>query len=168
MESLDAVSSGQTHEKPKPKVLFLCTGNTCRSQMAEGFVRGLYPNLIEARSAGIDPGTIDAKAVHVMAEIGFDISGQRSKSIESLGDLAFDLVITLCDHANETCPFFPGSVRRLHQGFEDPPKLAANETDEEKVLCMYRRVRDEIRSFVERLPGILQEHGMMAPPSARS
>lgn len=165
MATNDLVIRDNTQEMRKPNVLFLCTGNTCRSQMAEGFARQLFPDRIQAYSAGVNPGKIDAKAVRVMAEIGIDISGQQPKSIDSLGAVPFDVVITLCDHANETCPYFPGKVLRLHQGFADPPQLAANETDEEAVLRMYRRVRDEIRSFVESLPKILHEHGLSAPPS---
>ncbi|WP_051328248.1 arsenate reductase ArsC [Desulfatirhabdium butyrativorans] len=168
MATADSVFSDKINETHKPKVLFLCTGNTCRSQMAEGFARQLCQDRLQAYSAGVNPGTIDAKAVQVMAEIGIDISGQRPKSIDSLGALSFDAVITLCDHANETCPYFPGKVLRLHQGFADPPQLAANETDVESVLRIYRKVRDEIRSFVERLPETLHEHGLMTPPSAGS
>ena len=139
----------------KMNVLFLCNGNTCRSQMAEGFARKMCSDSLQAYSAGVDPGTLDARAVQVMAEIGIDISGQRPKSIESLGTIPFDVVITLCDHANETCPYFPGKVLRLHQGFDDPPKMAAKETKEEAVLDVYRKVRDEIRSFVATLPQTL-------------
>jgi arsenate reductase len=160
MATAGSVSSDKTHETHNPNVLFLCTGNTCRSQMAEGFARRLCQDRLQAYSAGVNPGTIDAKAVQVMAEIGIDISGQQPKSIDSLGDVSFDVVITLCDHANETCPYFPGKVLRLHQGFADPPQLAANETDEEAVLRIYRKVRDEIRSFVESLPEILHGHGL--------
>ncbi|MEW6258945.1 MAG: arsenate reductase ArsC [Thermodesulfobacteriota bacterium] len=144
----------------KVNVLFLCTGNTCRSQMAEGFARKLWSDRLQAYSAGVDPGKLDAKAVQVMAEVGVDISVQRPKSIDSLGGIPFDVVITLCDHANETCPYFPGKVIRLHQGFDDPPKMAAGAAKEESVLNVYRKVRDEIRSFVAALPRLLQEHGL--------
>lgn len=136
-------------------VLFLCTGNTCRSQMAEGFARKMCSASLQAYSAGVDPGMLDARAVQVMAEVGIDISDQRPKSIDSLAMIHFDVVITLCDHANETCPYFPGKVVRLHRGFDDPPRLAAKETKEEAVLEIYRKVRDEIRSFVAALPQIL-------------
>lgn len=139
----------------KMNVLFLCTGNTCRSQMAEGFARTMCSESLQAYSAGVDPGTLDARAVRVMAEVGIDISDQRPKSIDSLGTIPFDVVITLCDHANETCPYFPGKVLRLHRGFDDPPKMAAKETKEEAVLDVYRKVRDEIRSFVATLPQTL-------------
>lgn len=100
-----------------------------------------------------------------MAEIGIDISEQRPKSIDSLGAIPFDVVITLCDHANETCPYFPGKVLRLHRGFDDPPRMAAEEAKEESILNAYRKVRDEIRSFVAALPDILQEHGLRPPSS---
>ncbi len=145
----------------KVNVLFLCTGNTCRSQMAEAFARKMGPHFLQAYSAGVDPGTLDTRAVQVMAEIGIDISGQRPKSIESLGNIAFDVVITLCDHANETCPYFPGKVLRLHRGFEDPPRMTAGETKEDVILDGYRKVRDEIRSFVANLPQLLQEKGVI-------
>ena len=141
----------------KLNILFLCTGNTCRSQMAEGLTRHLKSDLIEPYSAGVDPGTMNPRAVKSMAEIGIDISGSVPKSIESLGQITFDYVITLCDHANESCPLFPGKTKRLHWGFEDPPKLAENAATEEEAMGHYRRVRDEIRAFVEKLPTILTD-----------
>ncbi|MFH0997544.1 MAG: arsenate reductase ArsC [Pseudomonadota bacterium] len=136
----------------KLRILFLCTGNTCRSQMAEGLTRHLKSDVIEPYSAGVDPGAMNARAVRSMAEIGIDISGGFPKTIESLGHIAFDYVITLCDHANESCPLFPGKTKRLHWGFADPPKLAENAATEEEAMVHYRRVRNEIRSFVENLP----------------
>jgi arsenate reductase len=141
----------------KIKVLFLCGGNSCRSQMAEGFVRHLKGDLMEAYSAGVVAREVDPRAVQVMAEAGVDISGQRSKGIEELSPVEFDYVVTLCDQARESCPFFPGRARRLHAGFDDPPFLAAGATDEAAALKPYRRVRDEIRGFVERMPGILDQ-----------
>ncbi len=120
--------------------------------MAEGWARALKGDVIEAHSAGVEPKTVDPRAVRVMAEAGIDISGQRSKSIDDLAGLEFDYVVTLCDHAQETCPFFPGRVKRIHAPFEDPPKLAAGAATEEDALAHYRRVRDEVRRFVERLP----------------
>jgi arsenate reductase (thioredoxin) len=141
----------------KLKLLFLCTGNTCRSQMAEGLTRHLKSDLIDAYSAGIDPGVINTRAVKSMAEIGIDISGAIPKSIESLGHISFDYVITLCDHANESCPLFPGKTKKMHWGFEDPPKLAENAATEEEALGHYRRVRDEIRAIVEKLPNVLND-----------
>jgi arsenate reductase len=132
----------------KKKVLFLCTGNSCRSQMAEGWTRHLLSDQIEAASAGVIKHGVDPRAIKVMAEAGVDISGQESKAIDELPDQNFDAVITLCDAANESCPFFPGQVIRLHQGFDDPPLLTKGFKDEERVLQTYRRVRDEIRDFV--------------------
>ena len=136
----------------KKKVLFLCTGNSCRSQMAEGWARHLLSDQIEAASAGVIKHGVDPKAIKVMAEAGVDISGQESKTIDELPDQSFNAVITLCDAANESCPFFPGQVIRLHQGFDDPPSLARNAPDEEGALQIYRRVRDKIKEFVRKFP----------------
>ncbi len=140
------------------KILFLCTGNSCRSQMAEAWTRHLKADRIEAFSAGIAPRGVDPRAVRAMAEAGVDIAGQVSKDAASLGDVEFDYVITLCDNAHETCPFFPARTRRLHMGFDDPPKLAAGAATEDEAMVHYRRVRDEIRRFVETLPGSLEEN----------
>lgn len=141
----------------KLNILFLCTGNTCRSQMAEGLARHLKSDVIDAYSAGVDPGEMNLRAIKCMAEIGIDISDYKPKSIESLGEITFDVVITLCDHANESCPLFPGKTKKLHRGFEDPPKLAENAATEEEAMGHYRRIRDEIRAFVEKLPDILTD-----------
>jgi arsenate reductase len=141
----------------KKKVLFLCTGNACRSQMAEGWGRHLLQDQVEVSSAGIIKHGVDPKAIQVMAEAGVDISAQESKTIDELPDQSFDSVITLCDAANESCPFFPGQVIRLHQGFDDPPSLAKNAPDEEGALQIYRRVRDEIRDFVLNLPERIED-----------
>ncbi|HBI15874.1 MAG TPA: arsenate reductase [Desulfobulbaceae bacterium] len=130
----------------KTKILFLCTGNSCRSQMAEGWTRHLKGDVIEAYSAGIEKHGLNPLAVRVMAEAGVDISGQWSKNVDELPDRQFDYVVTLCGHANETCPYFPG--RKIHRGFDDPPQLAANAKSEEDALSHYRRVRDQIRDFV--------------------
>jgi arsenate reductase len=135
----------------KLKVLFLCTGNSCRSQMAEGWTRRLRGDAIEPFSAGIEPKPVDPRAVAVMAGAGVDFSERRSKHVDELKDVAFDYVVTVCDQANEQCPYFPGSVRRIHVGFDDPPKLAAGAASEEEALAHYRRVRDEIRAFVKTL-----------------
>ena len=133
------------------KLLFLCTGNSCRSQMAEGWTRMLKSDKIEAYSAGIEKHGLNPYAVKVMAEAGVDISTQKSKLIQELPDLNFDYVITVCGNAHKSCPFFPAASRVIHVGFDDPPHLAAScRTDEEKLDC-YRRVRDEIRLFVESL-----------------
>ena len=141
----------------KRRVLFLCTQNSCRSQVAEGWARALHSDSIEAFSAGTDPAEIDARAVQIMAEAGVDISLQRPKHVDTLTDINFDAVITVCDHANESCPVFPGRVRRLHAGFDDPPRLALAADSEEEVLECYRGVRDEIRRYVQSLPGYLKE-----------
>jgi len=141
----------------KLRVLFLCTGNSCRSQMAEGWARHLHGDLIDAYSAGVEPQELSARAVRVMAEAGVDISKQRAKHIRDLGRLNFDYVITVCDNARERCPFFAGGVKSMHMGFEDPPFLARNAKTEEEALTHYRRVRDEIRDFVQQLPEILEK-----------
>jgi len=138
---------------PKLKILFLCTGNSCRSQMAEGWARHLHGGAIDARSAGIAPHGLDPLAVRVMAEAGVDISGQRSKHIDELKDIVFDYVVTVCGHADEQCPVFPATTQRLHAGFDDPPRLARHAANDEERLAPYRRVRDEIRTFIaERCP----------------
>ena len=139
----------------KINVLFLCTGNACRSQMAEGWTRHLKGDLIEAYSAGIEVHGLNQLAVKVMAEAGVDISHHRSKLLNEVRNIPFDWVITVCDSANESCPVFPGKVQRYHVSFDDPPKLAKNAKTEEEALTHYRRVRDEIRQFVEKLPDVL-------------
>ena len=136
----------------KLKVLFLCTGNSCRSQMAEGWARHLKGDGIEAYSAGIQPHSLDPKAVKVMAEVGVDISGHRAKHVDKLRAIQFDCVVTVCDQAHESCPLFPGKTRVIHVGFDDPPKLAREARTEQEALNCYRRVRDEIKAFVETLP----------------
>jgi arsenate reductase len=144
-------------KKDNLKVLFLCAGNSCRSQMAEGWTRHLKGDTIEAYSAGIEKHGLDSRAVLVMAEAGVDISSHYSKTIDELGDLEFDYVITVCDEARESCPLFSGSARVIHVGFEDPPALAKNVADEEGKLAHYRRVRDEIKAFVDGLPDSLDD-----------
>ena len=126
--------------------------------MAEGWTRRLKSDVIEPYSAGIETHGLNPNAVKVMAEAGVDISGQRSKHVKDLPDIEFDYVITLCDHAAEHFPFFPGKARILHFGFDDPPKLAQNAKTEQEALNCYRRVRDEIRAFVEKLPEVLENH----------
>ena len=137
------------------KILFLCTGNSCRSQMAEGWTNKLQKDNFKAYSAGIAPKGVDPRAVKVMSEAGIDISGQTSKDIDSLGNMEFDYVVTLCDNANEACPFFPAKTKLMHRGFDDPPKLSEGVTNEEDALKHYRRVRDEIKAFVENIEGEL-------------
>ena len=139
----------------KLKILFLCTGNSCRSQMAQGWTRHFWSDSIEAYSAGIEARGINPRAVQVMKQAGVDISDQQSKHLDELKNIDFDYVITLCDHAAENCPVFPGKAKVVHVGFEDPPKLAKNARTEEEVLGCYRRVRDEIKRFVENLPNAL-------------
>jgi arsenate reductase len=134
------------------KVLFLCTGNSCRSQMAEGWARALQGGVIEPFSAGIEKHGLNPRAVKVMAEAGVDISGHSSKTLADLGSVAFDCVVTVCGHAHEHCPVFPRTTRVVHAGFEDPPRLARDANTEEEALRHYRRVRDEIRAFVATLP----------------
>jgi arsenate reductase len=136
------------------RILFLCTGNSCRSQMAEGWTRHLKGGQVEACSAGIETHGLDPLAVRAMAEAGVDISGQRSKHVDEWKDTDFDYVVTVCGHARENCPVFPGKVTVVHVGFDDPPALAAGAADEAEAMVHYRRVRDEIRAFVEKLPDV--------------
>jgi arsenate reductase (thioredoxin) len=140
----------------KIKILFLCTGNSCRSQMAEGFARALKGDLLEAYSAGVEPHVMNPLAVRAMREAGVDLSSHRSKHVDELRDVPFDFVVTICDHANETCPIFSGKTKVVHLGFDDPPRLARDATSDEDAMRHYRRVRDEIRAFIERLPGSLE------------
>jgi arsenate reductase len=136
----------------KVRILFLCTGNSCRSQMAEGWARHLKGDLLEPYSAGTESHGLNPFAVRVMREAGVDISAQRSKTVDEVSDIDFDVVVTVCDNARESCPVFPGKVRTAHKGFDDPPRLAADSETEEEALVHYRRVCDEIRAFVEGLP----------------
>ena len=142
-------------QKSKLKILFLCTGNSCRSQMAEGLTRRLKSDSIEPYSAGIDPHNLDPNAVRVMAELGIDISGHRSKHFSELKDINFDYVVTVCDDAYEKCPVYPGKTKTIHVGFDDPPRLAKQADTEQEKIEIYRRVRDEISDFIKRLPYIL-------------
>lgn len=143
-------------------LLFLCTGNSCRSQMAEGWTRHLKGETINVWSAGVETHGLNPRAVQVMAEAGVDISGHVSKLVSDLpDDVAFDHVVTVCGNARDNCPYFPTRSRVTHVGFDDPPGLAADLDDalddEEAVLAIYRRVRDEIRAFVETLPESLEQ-----------
>ncbi len=141
----------------KIQVLFLCTGNSCRSQMAEGWARHLKGDIIEPHSAGIETHGLNQKAVRVMREAGVDISKQRSKHVEELLDFPFEYVVTVCDHANESCPVFPRPVKRVHVSFDDPARLEITAGNEDEALAEYRRVRDEIKAFIETLPEVLEE-----------
>ncbi len=132
-------------------ILFLCTGNSCRSQMAEGWARYLKGDIINAYSAGIETHGMNERAMKVMYEAGVDISDHHSKLVDEL-DIEFDYVVTVCGHAHETCPMFPGKAKVVHVGFDDPPRLTRDMQDEEEILKVYRRVRDEIKAFVEKLP----------------
>ena len=140
----------------KLKVLFLCTGNSCRSQMAEGWARQLKGDVIEAYSAGIEKHGMNPYALKVMAEAGVDISKQFSKTPADIGPVEFNYVVTVCGHADENCPMFAAKTKVVHAGFEDPPKLTKHLPDSEEKLAVYRRVRDEIRRFVETLPASLE------------
>ena len=143
----------------KIKILFLCTGNPCRSQMAEGWARHLKSDCLEPYSAGIETHGLNPNAVKVMAEAGIDISGRRSKHLDELKDIAFDYVVTVCDNAHESCPIFPGKTNVVHVGFDDPPRLAKQAQSQEEVLNCYRRIRDEIKVFVQQLPTVLYDQG---------
>lgn len=135
----------------KMNVLFLCTGNSCRSQMAEGFAKKMYGDRINFYSAGTEKHGMNTRAIKVMAEAGVDISNHYSKTVDEIKDVVFDYVYTVCGHANENCPYFSGKAKILHVGFEDPPKLALGLTDEEEILDKYRKVRNEIKKFIENL-----------------
>ncbi len=140
----------------KLHVLYLCTGNSCRSQMAEGWTRHLKGDSIEVYSAGIETHGLNPNAVAVMKEAGVDISSQKSQHIQEFVDLPIDVVVTVCEHAHETCPIFPANCKVVHVGFPDPPRMAKElkeqgASEEEQLEC-YRSVRDTIKKFVETLP----------------
>jgi arsenate reductase len=140
-----AMNAKTTH---KPNVLFLCTGNSCRSQMAEGFARKLLGDRINALSAGVEPHGMNKLAMRVMAEAGAPIDGQHSKHVRDLG-VPIDVIVSVCGKADQACPTLPGPARRVHRPFDDPPALARTARDENEALNHYRRVRDEIRRYVE-------------------
>lgn len=150
---------------PMRKVLFLCTGNSCRSQMAEGWARHLKGDQIEPYSAGIEAHGLNPDAVRVMTEAGVDISGQSSKLVNEFRGVEFDCVVTVCDNAHESCPMFAGKTKVIHVGFDDPPRLTANAKTESERLAMYCRVRDEIRAFVETLPDALDQYQQLTRSS---
>ena len=154
----------------KLKILFLCTGNSCRSQMAEGWARSLLGQTVEPSSAGIEAHGLNPRAVAVMREAGVDIQGQQSQTVDELETGDFDYVVTVCGHADERCPAFPGKTKVIHVGLALAEAagrdceaigraLAASAKTEEEALMHYRRVRDEIRRFVEKLPGGLGGRG---------
>ena len=126
--------------------------------MAEGWCRHLKDDVIESYSAGIETHGLNPNAVKVMAEAGVDISSYHSKHLNELKDIDFDYVVTVCDSAHESCPIFSGKTRVVHVGFDDPPRLAEQAKTEEEALNIYRRVRDEIKSFVEKLPRYLEKN----------
>jgi arsenate reductase len=144
-----------TRTDTRTKILFLCTGNSCRSQMAEGWARALHGKGYDVYSAGLEARGLDLRAVRVMDEAGVAIIGQSSKTLDSLGALDFDLVVTVCADADRNCPAFGDRTRTIHVGFDDPPRLAADAKSEEEALAHYRRVRDEIHRFVSTLPELL-------------
>lgn len=134
----------------KERVLILCTGNSARSQMAEGLLRHDAGDRFEVESAGTKPGQVRPEAVAVMKELGIDISGHRSKSVEEFAGQKFDYALTVCDNARETCPIFPGHANRLHRNFEDPAALQGSSEEERRAV--FRRVRDEIREYLRGFP----------------
>jgi arsenate reductase len=140
----------------RKRLLFLCTGNACRSQMAEGWARVLKSEELEVFSAGVAPCYVHPKAILVMQEAGVDISGQYSKHVQEMDGIQFDYIVTLCNYAGEKCPYHPGLGKRVHRSFEDP--VFAKGTEEE-VLDRFRDVRDQIRRFVEGMPGNLDPPG---------
>lgn len=138
----------------KKNIMFLCTGNSCRSQMAEGWARKYWGNEFEVYSAGTKKHGMNARAIKVMKEAGVDISSHYSKTTEELPKVTFDYVVTVCDAAKETCPYFPGG-KVIHVGFQDPPAITKDMTDEEEILNVYRRVRDEIHLSIKNLKDLL-------------
>ena len=143
-------------DREKIKVLFLCTGNSCRSQIAEGWARHLKGNIIDAYSAGIRPIGVSSRAIKVMAEAGVDISAQISQRLDEFSEIDFDYVITLCDNAAENCPVFTGKAKVFHRPFEDPYFASGSE---EEILETFRKVRNEIRGFIEEMPNNLKDSG---------
>ena len=130
---------------PKLRVLILCTGNSARSQMAEGLLRHDAGDRFDVESAGTKPGKVRPEAIAVMKELGIDISGHRSKPVDEFAEREFDCVLTVCDNAKETCPVYAGHTRRLHRSFEDPAAVEGSEADR---LAAFRRVRDQIREYL--------------------
>src|SRR3989339_1383398 len=144
-------------EKKKLNILFLCTGNSCRSQMAEGWATYLKGDVIEAFSAGVLPSIVSRRAIQVMAEAGVDISKHTSKHVNDLLGIDFDYVVTVCDNAREQCPIFPGKVKTVHKAFRDPSFVIGTE---EQILKAFRMTRDQIRAYIETLPESLEDETM--------
>ena len=140
----------------KKNIMFLCTGNSCRSQMAEGWARKYWGEEFNVFSAGTNKHGMNERAMKVMKEAGVDLGSHFSKTLEELPPVTFDFVITVCGHAHENCPYFPGG-KVVHAGFEDPPALTKTMTNEEEILGVYRRVRDEIESFVKDIKTVLEK-----------
>ena len=144
--------------KGKPlNILFLCTGNSCRSQMAEGWAKALKSDAIQAYSAGVETHGMNPHAIQVMEEAGVDISGHHSKLLTELSNITFDFVVTVCDRAKESCPVFPAKAKVVAHSFDDPPAMAAEADSQEEALENYRRVRDEIKAYVLSLPDSLNQ-----------
>ncbi|MGE3608606.1 MAG: arsenate reductase ArsC [Bacteriovoracaceae bacterium] len=135
-------------------IMFLCTGNSCRSQMAEGFCRKYWGHAFNVYSAGTKKHGMNERVIKVMKEAGVDISSHFSKTTQELPKVTFNYVITVCDAAKESCPYFPGG-KIIHVGFQDPPALTKDMKNEEEILAVYRKVRDEIESSIKKLPEIL-------------
>jgi arsenate reductase len=133
----------------KKKVLILCTGNSARSQMAEGLLRHDAGDRFEVESAGTKPSQVRPEAIAVMKELSIDISGHRSKSVDEFAGQSFDYVLTVCDNAKESCPVYPGHANRLHRAFEDPAAAGGSETER---LAVFRRVCDQLRDYLRRFP----------------
>ena len=152
----------ETHDSPqrRKKVLFLCTGNACRSQMAEGWVRALKGDELEAFSAGVAPCYVHPLAIRAMREAGIDISGQYSKHVDDVDGIAFDYIVTLCDYADAQCPPRPDHGKRIHRPFEDPVRATGTASE---VLAKFRSVRNQIREFVKWMPWNLEAAGPDAP-----
>lgn len=142
----------------KIRVLFVCTANACRSQMAEGWARHLKADVIEAHSAGVWPAWVSSRATRVMGEAGVDISSHKSKHINDLAEIEFDYVVTLCDNARKQCPSFGGNARLVHRAFSDPVMMMGTD---EQTLAAFRETRDRIRAFVETLPESLEADALM-------
>jgi arsenate reductase (thioredoxin) len=139
----------------KKSLLFLCTGNSCRSQMAEGFARALKPDLYDVYSAGTKKHGMNERAIAVMKEVGIDLTSHCSKTTAELPVQELDIVVTVCSDAHENCPYFPGG-KIIHQGFDDPPRLTKEMTNEEEILSVYRRVRDEIKTFIQNIERVVE------------
>ena len=151
-----SISQSEKDSPVKKKILFLCTGNACRSQIAEGWARHLKSGVIEAYSAGISPAGVSTRAIAVMAEAGVDISKQTSKHVDTLKDVDFDYIVTVCDNAREQCPVFPSRTKKIHKSFEDPALMAGSE---DEIMAAFRKLRDDIRGFVETMPESLENEG---------